>query len=271
MCRIFGVSRSGFYRWRKFSPGKNEKKYQLLRTIEKVHQGSSEAYGSPRVWRMVRALGFSVGKRKVEKIMKENGIQGRKRRRFIRTTDSKHNLAIAPNLLNREFDQQKPNQVWLSDITYLRTQAGWAYLAAVMDAHTRKILGWSLDDHMQEDLVIGALQMAIGRGNPPSGLILHSDRGSQYASGSYRALIDKNGLIQSMSRKGNCWDNAPMESFFDSLKTEHVYHEVYEDLKMAKTKIFQWIEVFYNRERLHSSLGYLSPACFEAKIRLQAA
>jgi transposase InsO family protein len=220
---------------------------------------------------MVKALSFVVGKRKVEKIMKENSIQGKKRRRFIRTTDSNHNLAISPNLVDRKFDRQAPNQVWLSDITYLRTQAGWVYLATVMDGHTRKILGWSLADHMRTELVTGALKMALGRGNPPKGLLIHSDRGSQYASEDYRALIAKNGLIQSMSRKGNCWDNAPMESFFDSLKTEHVYHEQYEDLKNAKAKIFQWIEVFYNRERIHSSLGYLSPSCFEARNLAKAA
>jgi putative transposase len=271
MCPLFGVSRSGFYNWKKRFPDKSRREYELLRTIEKVHQGSRETYGSPRVWRQVKALGFQVSKRKVEKIMKENGLRGKKRRRYRATTDSKHSLPISPNVVNREFDRGAPNRVWLSDITYLTTDAGWAYLATVMDAHTRKILGWSIANHMRVDLVTSALKLALGREKTHTGVILHSDRGSQYASEEYRSVIKQHILIQSMSRKGNCWDNAPMESFFDTFKTEHAYHEHYRDHHHARERIFEWIEVFYNRRRMHSSLGYLSPACFEEKIVTKAA
>lgn len=271
MCFLFGVSRSGFYNWKKYFPERNRREYELVRTIEKVHQGSRKTYGSPRIWRQVKALGFQVSKRKVEKIMKENGIRGKKKRRYRATTDSKHSLPISPNVVNREFDRGAPNRVWLSDITYLETDAGWAYLATVMDAHTRKILGWSVADHMRVDLVASALQLAVGREKSPAGVILHSDRGSQYASEEYRSLLKQHALIQSMSRKGNCWDNAPMESFFDTFKTEHAYHEQYRDQWHAREKIFEWIEVFYNRRRMHSSLGYVSPACFEQIIMAKAA
>lgn len=272
MCPLFGVSRSGFYSWVRVFPEKNRRKYALIRTIEKVHQGSRKSYGSPRVWRQVKAMGFQVGKRTVEKLMKENGIVGKKKRRYrVTTTDSKHSMSISPNLVAREFDRGAPNRVWLSDITYLVTNEGWAYLATVMDAHTRKIIGWSVADHMRVDLVSSAITLAVGRERIAQGVILHSDRGSQYASEEYRSLIQKHGLIQSMSRKGNCWDNAPMESFFDTFKTEHAYHEVYRNPDHAREKIFEWIEVCYNRQRMHSSLGYLSPACFEAKIMAKAA
>ena len=272
MCPLFGVSRSGFYSWVKVFPERNRRRYELIRIIEKVHQGSRQSYGSPRVWRQVKAMGFQVSKHKVEKLMKENCIVGKKKRRYrVTTTDSKHSMSISPNLVARDFDRGAPNRVWLSDITYLDTNEGWAYLATVMDAHTRKIIGWSVANHMRVDLVSTALTLALGQEKPQRGGIIHSDRGSQYASDEYRGLIAQHGLIQSMSRKGNCWDNAPMESFFDTFKTEHAYHEVYQDHDHAREKIFEWIEVYYNRQRMHSSLGYLSPACFEAKIMAKVA
>ena len=251
LCRTLNVSRSGYYDWK--------------RMIEKVFQGSRETYGSPRIYRQLKAMGLSVGKRAVEKIMQENGIRAKKRRKYHATTDSKHSLPVSPNLVARDFDRGQANLVWLSDITYLPTENGWAYLATVMDAHTRKIVGWSLADHMRVSLVADALRLAIGRVRPLPGVILHSDCGSQYASHDYRNLLGEHGFLQSMSRRGNCWDNAPMESFFDTLKTEHSFHENYRDVDDAREKIFEWIEVFYNRQRIHSSLGYLSPACFEEK------
>ena len=271
MCRLFGVSRSGFYNWIRVAPQKNQNRYELLRVIEKVHQGSRNTYGSPRVFRMVKALGYRVSKRVVEQIMRENGIKAKKKGRYKATTNSKHALPVSPNLVDRNFDRGALNRVWLSDITYLQTEKGWGYLATVMDAHTRKIVGWSLATYMRVDLVIAALRDAIGRESPPHGVILHSDRGSQYASKEYRALLHQHGFLQSMSRRGNCWDNAPMESFYDTLKTEHAFHERYIDIGHAREKIFEWIEVFYNRQRMHSSLGYMSPACFEQKSMAKAA
>lgn len=253
------------------APKKHQNRYELLRTIEKVHQGSRHTYGSPRVFRMIKALGYRVSKRIVEQLMRENGIKAKKRRCYKATTNSRHRLPVSPNLVDRNFDQGAVNRVWLSDITYLQTEKGWGYLATVMDAHTRKIVGWSLANHMRVDLVLSALQAAIGRENPPHGVMLHSDRGSQYASKEYRFLLHQHGFLQSMSRKGNCWDNAPMESFYDTLKTEHAFHERYLDIGQAREKIFEWIEVFYNRQRMHSSLGYMSPACFEQKSMAKAA
>ncbi len=202
--------------------------------------------------------------------MRENGLRAKKRRKYRVTTDSRHSLPISPNLVARHFDRGFANRVWLSDITYLPTKSGWAYLATVMDAHTRKIIGWSLADHMRASLVADALKFATGRMQPGAGVILHSDRGSQYASQEYRQLLAGYGFLQSMSRRGNCWDNAPMESFFDTLKTEHAFHEKYRDVCHARERIFEWIEVFYNRERMHSALGYVSPACFEQRSMAKA-
>jgi putative transposase len=272
MCSIFGVSRSGFYVWKTTVSTKNDKRAKLLQAIKHIHQKFRRSYGSPRIWRELRVKGMRVSKRVVEQLMREHGIKGKKQRRFkVTTTDSKHNHPISPNLVARDFDRGAVNRVWLSDITYLPTASGWAYLATVMDAHTRKIVGWSIAEHMRVELVRDALLLAVGREQPPAGMILHSDRGSQYASHEYRQLLAQHGLLQSMSRRGNCWDNAPMESFFDTLKTEHVYDQRYRDVDHARQQIFEWIEVFYNRQRMHSSLGYLSPACFENRAMANAA
>lgn len=203
--------------------------------------------------------------------MQEYGIQAKKRRRYKPTTNSKHTLPVAPNLLDRNFSQEKPNQAWVADITYIHTEEGFLYLATVMDLCTRKIVGWSLKNRMFSSLVCDAANMAFGRESPGKGLIFHSDRGSQYASLPFRQLLWKHQITQSMSRKGNCWDNAPMESFFDTLKSEHVYHEKFITRQKAKNSIFEWIEVFYNRERIHSSLGYQSPACFEKQFTVRVA
>lgn len=263
MCSALGVSRSGFYSWRRSDPPRSQARLAIIRAIEKIFQGSKGAYGSPRIYRQLKALGFRISKRTVELLMREYGIRARKRRAYRTTTDSRHNHAVSPNLVDRKFDRGRRNYVWLSDITYVPTQTGWAYLATVMDAHTRKIVGWSLTDHLRAELVITALQSALDREHRPQGVIVHSDRGVQYASLEYRKVVTRHSLRQSMSRRGNCWDNAPMESFFDTLKTEHVHHERYRNLADARRHLFYWIEVFYNRQRLHSSLGYKSPCCFE--------
>lgn len=270
LCSVLRVSRSGYYAWFGRHPRK-DRRVGILNAIRQVHKESRQSYGSPRVFKALRYAKMSVSKSTVERIMRDHNIRGKKRRGFKRTTDSNHSMAIAENVVDRRFDRGAKNRVWLSDITYLRLQHGWAYLAAIIDGHTRKIVGFSVNDHMRAPLVSEALASAYWRERPGKDLLLHSDRGSQYASDAYRGLIKSFKMIQSMSRRGDCWDNAPMESFFDTLKTELVDNRIFEDVHEAKTAIFEWIEVFYNRKRLHSALGYLSPACFEEKYLAKAA
>ena len=270
-CRVLGVSRSGYYDWRNSTSSGLTKKQKLIQAIEKVHLGSRGAYGSPRVYQQLKALGFKTSKTTIERLMRANGIRAKKRRRFCRTTQSNHDLPLARNVVDRNFDQGRANKVWLTDITYLRTRDGWAYMAAVMDSHTRRIVGWSIADHMRTELVTAALRSAMVQVGIPSDLAVHSDRGSQYASTEFRELLANCSFIQSMSRKGNCWDNAPMESFFDSLKTELVGNRIFADVCEARSVVFEWVEVFYNRQRLHSSLGYRSPACFEEETMAKIA
>ena len=270
LCSVLRVSRSGYYAWLR-RHAKGSRRFFILNAIRQVHKESRQSYGSPRVFKALRNANMSVSKSTVERIMQEHNIRGKKRRGFKRTTDSNHTMAIAENSVDRRFDRGAKNRVWLSDITYLRLKHGWAYLAAIIDGHTRKIVGFSVDDHMRVELVSEALTSAYWRERPEEDLLLHSDRGSQYASDAYRRLMNSFKLIQSMSRRGNCWDNAPMESFFDTLKTELIDNRIFEDVHEAKTTIFEWIEVFYNRKRIHSALRYLSPACFEEKYWAKAA
>jgi putative transposase len=270
LCSVLRVSRSGYYAWLRRYP-KGRRRLSVLNAIKQVHKESRQSYGSPRVFRALKNGRVSVGKGTVERIMREHNIRGKKRRYFKRTTDSRHAMPIAENLVERRFDRGAKNRVWLSDITYLRLRHGWAYLAAIIDGHSRKIVGFSVKDHMRIELVTEALSSAFWRERPENGLLIHSDRGSQYASDGYRTLIKSFNMTQSMSRRGDCWDNAPMESFFDSLKTELIGDCVFENVHEAKTTIFEWIEVFYNRKRIHSALGYLSPACFEEKYLALAA
>ena len=218
------------------------------------------AYGAPRVYRELKAKRYPVSQERVRRLMQRAGLRARHKRRYKVTTDSKHSLPVAPNLLNRQFDVAKPDQVWTTDITYIPTQEGWLYLAVVMDLYTRAIIGWSMDSRMTRELVMGALRMARFRRRPPPGVLHHSDRGSQYCSHDYQQLLRGYGMTASMSRKGNCWDNAPMESFFNSLKNERVFHRRYADRAEAKADLFDYIKVFYNRKRRHSSLNYQSPA-----------
>ena len=265
MCRALQSSPSGYYTWLKRPLGaRKEENERLLKEISSVHDRSRKTYGSPRITAELKANGISCSRHRVARLMRKNGIAAKTKRRFKITTNSKHNLPVAPNLLGLESDIMitGANQAWFSDITYIPTWEGWLYLAAVIDAYSRQIVGWAMSERMNRDIVINALRQAIGRRSPKAGLILHSDRGSQYASEDYQRLLSSHGFICSMSGKGNCYDNAIMESFYHTLKTELVYFEIYRTREEARRSIFEYIEVFYNRFRRHSSLGYLSPAAF---------
>jgi putative transposase len=265
MCNALGVSASGYAAWKRGGCcSKRLTDTQLLALIRTIHKESRGAYGAPRIWEEMKARGLPAGKERIRKLMQANGIRERHKRRYKATTDSKHSFPVAPNVLNRQFRTARPDQAWVADITYLPTAEGWLYLAAVMDLHTRMIVGWAMDSRMTRDLVIGALRMARFRRKPRAGLIHHSDRGSQYASHDYQAVLKEYGMTASMSRKGNCWDNAPMESFFNSLKNERTHHQRYATREEARQDTFEYIEVFYNRSRRHSALGYQSPAAFYA-------
>ncbi len=232
---------------------------QMLGLIQAIHAEFKGAYGSPRMFRELRARGYPASKGRVERLMQENDIKAKYKRRFKVTTDSKHNLPIAPNLLDRNFTPEVPNQVWTSDIIYLWTDEGWLYLAIVLDLFNREVVGWSLKPRMTADIVTDALTMAWFRRKPAAGLLHHSDRGSQYASHDFQSKLAGYGMVCSMSRKGNCWDNAPTESWFGSFKNERVYGERFETRDEIKEMTFEYIEVFYNRKRRHSTLDYKSP------------
>jgi transposase InsO family protein len=266
-CKVLGVSASGYYAWLKRHPSNRAVANQnLLGHIRRIHWDSHKRYGSPRVHAVLRAEGKNVSRRRVEKLMRLNDLQAISKRRVrISTTDSRHNLPIVPNVLDRNFGALAPNQKWLADITYIFTAEGWLYLAAVLDLYSRKIVGWAMRDHMRTELPLAALTMAIQRQRPQPGLIHHSDRGSQYASHDYQNVLAAKEIRPSMSRKGNCWDNAPMESFFHTLKTELVHHKNYATKEEAKRDLFQYIEGYYNRQRIHSSINYLTPEQMELK------
>jgi transposase InsO family protein len=264
MCAVLDVSESGYRSWK--HGGKPHRRRltdaQMLTLIQSIHAEFKGAYGSPRMVRELRLRGFPASKERVERLMRENGIKAKHKRRFKVTTDSKHNLPVAPNLLERNFTPDAPNQVWTSDITYLWTDEGWLYLAIVIDLFNREVVGWSLKPRMTADIVTDALTMAWFRRKPAAGLIHHSDRGSQYASHAFQAKLAGYGMICSMSRKGDCWDNAPTESWFGSFKNERVYGERFETRDEVIAMAFEYIEVFYNRKRLHSTLDYKSPMQF---------
>lgn len=265
MCRVLNVSRSGYYAWRSRKPGVlAQRRATLVEKIRCVHSKSQARYGSPRIHRALEAEGVTCCENTVAKVMKTEGIQAKTKKRFVvRTTDSQHPHPIAPNRLEQNFTAEKPNQVWVADITYVATGEGWLYLAAVLDLYSRKIVGWSTADHLRTELVREALQQALADRRPEKGLVHHSDRGVQYASDDYQELLQKNGCLPSMSRRGNCYDNAVMESFFGTLKTELIYHDSYTCREEARQALFEYIEGFYNTNRIHSTLGYLSPRQFE--------
>jgi transposase InsO family protein len=264
MCAILGVSRAGFYAWKKRpeSQRKCDDK-RFLSLIKERFKKSRKTYGYRRIHDDFVDLNESCGKHRIARIMKENAIRPKTKRKFKMTTDSRHNKPIHDNLLNRQFSATAPNQRLVSDITYIPTVEGWLYLAVIMDLFSRKIIGWSMSGRMKESLVIDALKMALFRRKINTNVLLHSDRGSQYASDNFQQLLNDNHIECSMSRKGNCWDNAAMESFFHSLKTECVHHERYLTRDEAKKSVFDYIEVFYNRQRKHSYLGYKSPEQYE--------
>jgi putative transposase len=262
MCRVLGVSRSGWYAsCARVRPSEREiQDADLLEKIHKIHAASRETYGSPRVHAQLVRDGVDVGEDRVARLMRAAGLAGRVRRRFKVTTDSKHRMPVAPNVLNREFRAESSDSVWCADITYISTAAGWVYLAAILDVATRRIVGWSMANHMRTELVESALLNALTARAPASELVHHSDRGSQYASASYRGLLELRGIACSMSGAGNCYDNAMIESFFGTFKQEWAHHHRWENLVDARAATHDYIEVFYNRQRLHSALGYRTPA-----------
>jgi len=265
MCKLLGVSRSGYYEWQQqTSPSsrslENEK---LSKGIKLIFTEHKSRYGSRRIRREFLKQGYAINRRRVCKLMKAQSLYCKTRRKFKHTTDSNHHLPIAANLLERNFKQDKPNQVYVSDITYIPTEEGWLYLAVIIDLDSRQIVGWSMNKRMKASLVNDALLMAIKKCQPTKGLISHSDKGSQYASNSHRALLQAYGIKQSMSRRDNCWDNSVAESFFHTLKVELVHHEKYKTRDEAKQNIFHYVEVYYNRTRMHSANDYLSPVEFE--------
>lgn len=260
MCELLCVSRTGYYAWlrRPESQRKSEDE-ALSKLIKEIHEESNGEYGSPKIHRELRRRGTQCGRKRVARLMKKDGLKAKTVRKFKATTNSDHNLPVAENLLNRDFTPAEPNRSWAADITYVWTKEGWLYLAVVIDLFSRAVVGWSMSERMTRTLVMNAFTLAVMRRNPPPGLIHHSDRGSQYASGDFQRLLERHGAICSMSRKGNCWDNAPAESFFALLKRALVFHNQYETRSQARQSIFEYIERFYNRKRIHSSLGYRTP------------
>jgi putative transposase len=272
LCAALQVSDSGFASWqRSDGPKKWLSDSALLKRIREIHEETKAAYGSPRIYQELKGLGIPVSKGRVERLMRENDLRGRHKRRFKATTDSKHSLPVAPNRLEQNFETERPDQAWTADVTYIATAEGWLYLAIVLDLYTRQIVGWAMRERMTKELVIDALRMAWFRRRPPPGLIHHSDRGSQYCSHDFQKQLAAYGMLASMSRKGNCWDNATSESFFNSLKNERVHGSRYETRDAARADLFDYVEVFYNRSRRHSALGGQSPAAvYEAWLKIQS-
>jgi putative transposase len=264
MCSTLGVSPAGFYAWlRRPRSEQQQRRDALLVEIRAVHAEVKKRYGSPRIYKELQARGVDCCVNTVAKLMHDNDIRSKTARKFRNTTDSNHSLPVADNLLDRQFDPAGPNEKWVGDITYIPTREGWLYLAVIEDLYSRRIVGWAMADHMESRLVVDAMEMAVARRLPGEGLLAHTDRGSQYASDHYQRLLRKHGIECSMSRVAQCWDNAPMESFFASLKKELVHDEDYQTRAEARTSIVEYIEVFYNAKRRHSSLGYVSPTEFE--------
>lgn len=268
LCAALSVSCSGFHQWRRRRPSaRQQANERLLERIRQIHASSRGAYGSPRIHRQLRQEGFGVSKERVRRLMRAHHIVGRHRRRFCRTTQSDHSLLVAPNRLGQQFACSSPNTVWLADITYVPTDEGFLYVAAMKDLCTKKIVGWSMSEGMPVQLVLDALTMAVERQRPAAGVLVHSDRGVQYATSAFRLALSRYGMTQSMSRRGNCYDNAPMESFFASLKIERLDQERLRTRSQAKAAVFDYIETFYNPVRLHSAIGYEAPNRYEERLR----
>lgn len=269
MCKVLEVSTSGYYRWlaqRQQKPAMRTMVDERMRVeIAAIHRESRGSYGSPRVHAELQQRGLEIGRNRVARLMAEQGLVGQRPRRFRRTTDSKHDKPVAPNLVAQRFDVERPDELWAADITYVWTGVGWMYLAVVLDLFSRRVVGWACADHMRAELVVEALARALGVRDAGPGLMHHSDRGSQYASEKYRSLLDERSITCSMSAKGCCYDNAAVESFFATLKKELVYQTAWADRETASLAISEYIQVFYNRKRLHSTLGYVSPVEYEQR------
>ena len=273
MCFVLKISRSGFYGWLKKPKSERRKaNEEILKAIKEIRrkEPKKQVYGSPRLTRELCAQGIRCGKNRVAGIMKNNGIKAKTKKKFKRTTDSQHKQPIATDLLKREFTASAPDRAYVADITYIWTMEGWLYLAVVLDLFSRRVVGWAMSPRINTDLVMEALNMAVLSRKPGEGLIVHSDKGSQYASYDYRQLLSKHGFKQSMGSTGDCYDNAVMESFFHTMKTEWVFFEKYQTRSQAKTSLFDYVETFYNRERRHSALNYLSPLSYEQKFAMAA-
>ena len=265
MCRLLKVSRSGFYAWNKRAESARAcSDRALVVDIKAAHKASRDTYGSPRVHRELLAQGHTVGRGRAARLMREHQLHGKRKRRFRNTTQSNHPHPIAPNVLERAFTVAQPNTAWVGDITYIWTLQDWLYLAVILDLYSRRVVGWAMGSRIDQALTLRALGMALNACEPGPGLIHHTDRGSQYAANEYRKKLDARGITCSMSRKGNCWDNAVAESFFATLKVEFVHDTLFHTRAQATSEIFEYIEVFYNRLRRHSSIGYLSPSEFES-------
>ena len=266
MCRALAVSAAGYYAWRSRPEStRSVNTRTLLSAIRVIHRESRETYGSPSIWDALIKQGHHIGEHRVARLMRQNGIRAKTVKKWRATTQSQHRFPVAANTLDRQFTVESPNRVWAGDLTYVWTTEGWLYLAVILDLYSRRVIGWAMGHRLTVDLAERALTMALANRTPTAGLLHHSDRGSQYAATRYQQLLATRGITASMSRKGNCWDNACIESFFGTLKRELVYHRRYATRNEATQDIFEYIEVFYNRRRRHSTLGYHSPAEYEAR------
>jgi transposase InsO family protein len=264
MCKVLGASKSGYYAWKTRPPSKRELSDRYLVTeIRKIHIESKNNYGAIKTWKALKAKKINCGKHRVARIRRINGIESKRRKKFKITTLSKNTKWIAPNLLNRCFKAAEPNKVWIGDVTYLSTRTGWLYLSILLDLYSRKVIGWAMSDKNNKQLVINALDMALIRRKPQSKVLHHTDRGSIYGSDDYRNKLIAAGLVSSMSRKGDCYDNAVAESFFSTLKNELVFGQRFKSREHAKSEVFKFIEIFYNRQRLHQALNYVTPETME--------
>ena len=264
LCTVLGVSRAGFYAARRRPlAARRREDHPLAIHVAAVHAASRGRYGSPRVYEELQAQGHEVGRHRVARLMREQGLRARSKRRFQRTTDSDHGLPVAPNVLARQFAVATPNTAWVSDITYLWTREGWLYLIVILDLFSRRVVGWALHERITRQLALDALTMALRHRQPRPGLVCHSDRGSQYASDDYQALLAVHGVVCSMSRRANCWDNAVAESFFSTLKIELAHDADWDTHAAARADVAEYLEIFYNTQRRHSVLGYVSPVAFE--------
>jgi putative transposase len=271
LCRTLKVSRAGFYAWHKRPPAARARADERLGLeIATIHAESRQRYGCPRIHAELTARGCRTSRKRVARLMRARTLAARRRRRFRVTTQSRHPFPIAPNVLARQFERSTPDQAWVTDITYIPTGEGWLYLAVILDLCSRFAVGWAMSERITDDLTLDALGMALARRRPPQGLLHHSDRGSQYASGDYQQALAQHGIVCSMSRRGDCWDNAVAESFFATLKVELVHDATWATRATARTELFDYIERFYNGQRRHSALGYLSPRGFEQRHQQEA-